>query len=153
MAVGHHFVYFPPQVGLSQLLPDGTDVLHAPGKPFNRRLWAGGKVKFPPEGGPLLNGRRAVCVEGIRGAEVRGRPGQEKVFVNIERRIATTEEEEDEESVRTRIWRDDENETGSAVIERRDLVFLRDRQTAEYSPPVIVDDDKAHYESRIVKCA
>ncbi|OJD23536.1 hypothetical protein ACJ73_05114, partial [Blastomyces percursus] len=40
MPAGHHLVYFPPQVPTSQLLPDGTDVLHYPGPPFNRRMWA-----------------------------------------------------------------------------------------------------------------
>src|SRR5436189_5904738 len=41
MPRGHHLVYFPRAVPSSQLLPDGTDILHSPGHPFNRRMWAG----------------------------------------------------------------------------------------------------------------
>lgn len=132
MAVGHHLVYFPPQVTLSQLLPDGTDILHAPGEPFNRRMWAGGRARFPQEGGPLLDGKRAVCVEVIRDVTLKGRVGEEKVFVNIERRIATVEEGEDEENIRSRICRNDEEDPGDAVvIERRDLVFLREKTSEQ----------------------
>lgn len=125
MAVGHHLVYFPPQVRQSQLLPDGTDVLHTPGHPFDCRMWAGGRVRFPKQGGPLLNGRRAVCLEGIREVKIKGREGEEKVFVGIERRVAEVEEEEGEESIRTRLWMEDEEDHGDAVIERRNLVFMR----------------------------
>ncbi|KAL2013469.1 hypothetical protein VTN00DRAFT_994 [Thermoascus crustaceus] len=148
MAVGHHLVYFPPQVTLSQLLPDGTDILHAPGEPFNRRMWAGGRARFPQEGGPLLDGKRAVCVEVIRDVTLKGQAGEEKVFVNIERRIATVEEGEDEEDIRGRICRDDEEDPGDAVvIERRDLVFLREKTSEQLRA------DKAQFgnNNRIVK--
>ncbi|GAD95828.1 conserved hypothetical protein [Paecilomyces variotii No. 5] len=128
MAVGHHLVYFPPQVTLSQLLPDGTDVLHTPGEPFNRRMWAGGRVRFPQQGGPLLDGRRAVCIEGIRDVRVKGLNGEEKIFVSIERRVATVGEQETEEEIRNRVWQASEEDFGDAeIIEKRDLVFLREK--------------------------
>ncbi|OAX80855.1 hypothetical protein ACJ72_04802 [Emergomyces africanus] len=160
MPAGHHLVYFPPQVPTSQLLPDGTDILHYPGPPFNRRMWAGGWVRFnnnnfPPitnknknnknnsndnndnnnnvsndnRGRLLLNGQRAVCMEGIRDVSVKGKEGDEKVFVGVERRVAAVAEGEDEEEVRRRVWTEDEGEWGDAVVvERRNLVFMRDRK-------------------------
>lgn len=150
MAVGHHLVYFPPQVTLSQLLPDGTDILHTPGEPFNRRMWAGGRARFPQEGGPLLNGKRAVCVEVIRDVTLKGRPGEEKVFVSIERRVATVGEGEAEEDIRSRVCREDEEDPGDAVIiERRDLVFMREKTSEQ------LRKDKAQFgnNNRIVKRA
>lgn len=150
MAVGHHLVYFPPQVTLSQLLPDGTDVLHTPGEPFNRRMWAGGRVRFPQQGGPLLDGRRAVCIEGIRDVKVKGLDGQEKIFVSIERRVATVGEQETEEEIRSRVWQASEEDFGDAeIIERRDLVFLREKT------PEQLQNDKASFSKggRIVKRA
>lgn len=150
MAVGHHLVYFPPQVTLSQLLPDGTDVLHTPGEPFNRRMWAGGRVRFPQQGGPLLDGRRAVCIEGIRDVKVKGLSGEEKIFVSIERRVATVGEQETEEEIRSRVWQAGEEDFGDAeIIEKRDLVFLREKT------PEQLENDKASFSKggRIVKRA
>lgn len=133
---GHHIAYFPTPTTESALLDDGTDVLHCPGPPFTRRLWAGGFVRFPPEGGPLLDGGRAVCIEGIRDVRVTGKQGDEKVFVNIERRIARVEDEtEDEHNIRQRVWTQNPNEQGdAAVIERRDLVFLRETPSNTQQP-------------------
>lgn len=128
MAPGHHLVYFPPQVTLSQLLADGTDVLHMPGNPFNRRLWAGGRVRFPVSGGPLLNGSRAVCLETIRDVAVKGREGEEKVIVGIERRVGVVDERESHQSVRERIWTENAEDPGVAsVIETRNLIFMREK--------------------------
>ncbi|KLJ09462.1 hypothetical protein EMPG_15112 [Blastomyces silverae] len=156
MPAGHHLVYFPPQVPTSQLLPDGTDTLHYPGPPFNRRMWAGGWVRWynsnnnnngnkgnkdnnnvndhnaakAPRHKPLLlDGQRAVCMEGIRDVSVKGKEGDEKVFVGVERRVAVVGEGEDEEVIRRRVWTKDEGEWGDAVVvERRNLVFMRDRE-------------------------
>lgn len=135
LAPGHHLVYFPSQVTLSQLLPDGTDVLHSPGQPFNRRLWAGGRVRFTETGsGPLLDGSRAVCIETIRNVTSKGTGYEEKIFVSIERRIGIVGEGEDENSIRDRIWTEDEEQTGQAsVIENRTLVFMRDKTREEVS--------------------
>lgn len=128
MPPGHHLVYFPPQVTLSQLLPDGTDILHTPGEPFNRRLWAGGKVRFPDRAGPLLDGRRAVCLETIRDVVVKGLEGEEKIIVSIERRVGVVKEGEDDQSVRGRIWKENEEDPGAAsVIETRNLIFMREK--------------------------
>ncbi|PCH10504.1 hypothetical protein PENOC_000200 [Penicillium occitanis (nom. inval.)] len=126
MPSGHHLVYFPPQVTLSQLLPDGTDILHTPGEPFNRRLWAGGKITFPQLGAEssnlLLNGQRAVCVENINNVDVHGSEGNEKILVTIDRRFTEVHEHEDETQIRARVA-----SNGSEVlVEKRTLFFMRD---------------------------
>lgn len=128
LPISHHLVYFPTPTALSSLLPDGTDTLHSPGGSFTNRLWAGGHIRFPRTGGPLLDGSRAAIVEGIRSVRVSGPTGAEKVFVGIERRVSSVEEGEPDHSVRARIWteEEDEAEQGDAIIiERRDLCFLR----------------------------
>ncbi|KAL4926112.1 uncharacterized protein BDV17DRAFT_283559 [Aspergillus undulatus] len=145
----HHLVYFPPQVTLSQLLPDGTDTLHFPGKPFNRRLWAGGSVRFADTKKLLLDGSRAVCIEGIREVIVKGQPGDEKIIVRIGRHIDTVREEETEIDLRKRIWDEVEDAGAHApVIETRDLVFMRDKTTDQ-----LAQDKAAFFQaSRTIKC-
>lgn len=139
LAPGHHLIYFPPQVTLSQLLPDGTDVLHSPGEPFNRRLWAGGRVRLPIPSGPPLDGSRAVCLETIRDVAVKGQEGEEKIFVRIERRVGIVKEQEEEHHSRERIWKENEEDPGQAsVIETRNLVFMREKTREQ------LDHDKVH---------
>ena len=150
MAPGHHLVYFPPQVTLSQLLPDGTDILHSPGDPFNRRLWAGGKVRFPTLDGPLLDGSRAVCLETIRDVTVKGPKGEEKIVVSIERRVGVVEEQEEEHEIREKIWTENEEENGQAsIIETRNLIFMREKTQEQ------LENDKKNFEenNRNIKCA
>ncbi|KAJ5787457.1 hypothetical protein N7457_002447 [Penicillium paradoxum] len=147
LPVGHHLIYFPPQVTLSQLLPDCTDTLHTPGEPFNRRLWAGGNLRIPVCS-PQLDGSRAVCIESIRNVTVKGREGDEKVIVTIERRIGNVPEEETVEQTWNRIWKENEADAGeSSVIENRDLVFMRLKTSAQ------IEADKAQFgkPDRIVK--
>lgn len=137
---GHHLVYFPPQVTLSELLRDGTDVLHTPGAPFHRRLWAGGNVLFPRSAPLILNGQRAVCVENISNVNIKGREGEEKIFVTIERRFSTVAEDEDESQLRDRVVN-----SSDVLIENRDLVFLREQHLEARQ----ASSGKA---SRLVKC-
>ncbi|PYH40669.1 uncharacterized protein BP01DRAFT_419281 [Aspergillus saccharolyticus JOP 1030-1] len=147
---GHHLVYFPPQVSLSRILPDGTDCLHFPGYPFTRRLWAGGSVRFPATRDLLLDGRRAVCIETIRDVLATGPAGKEKVTVKVERRIGTVREGEHHSQIRARIWKDEEADLGhSSVIEHRNLVFMRDKT------PEQLTGDRANFRrpSRTIKCA
>ncbi|KAI9037370.1 pseudouridine synthase CBF5 [Aspergillus affinis] len=150
LPAGHHLVYFPPQVTLSQLLADGTDTLHSPGAPFNRRLWAGGRVRFPTRSGLALDGSRAVCIETIRDIVCKGRPGEEKVIVRIERRMGPVQESEQEDSIRKRIWRENEEDFGlSSIIENRDLIFMREKSPEELAR----DQVNFQTQQRIVKCA
>lgn len=126
----HHLVYFPPAIPGSQLLPDGTDPLQSPGPPFVRRMWGGGAVRFTnnQQKRLYLDGKRAVCVEGIRDVTIKGKEGDEKIFVGIERRVGRCEEDEGEDSIRGRLWRDKEESFGEAgLIERRNIVFMRER--------------------------
>ncbi|KAL4902448.1 hypothetical protein BDW74DRAFT_158596 [Aspergillus multicolor] len=128
----HHLVYFPPQVTLSQLLGDGTDILHTPGAPFNRRLWAGGGLRFAATNRLRLDGGRAVCIERIRDVIVKGQAGEEKIIVKIERLIGTVQEEETEPEIRKRIWSDSEAmDAHTSILENRDLVFMRDKTAAQ----------------------
>ncbi|KAI9371118.1 hypothetical protein BJX61DRAFT_43818 [Aspergillus egyptiacus] len=137
---GHHLVYFPPQVPLSQLLPDGTDTLHIPGAPFNRRLWAGGSVKFSSTRNLLLDGGRAVCIESVRDVITKGQSGEERIVVRIERQIGKVGEKETENEIRTRIWCDSADiGPHTSIIENRDLVFMRDK-TADQ-----LEEDKAKF--------
>lgn len=148
LPIGHHLIYFPPQVTLSQLVPDGCDVLHTPGEPFNRRMWAGGNVRFPTAG-PLLDGSRAVCIESIRNVTIKGREGDEKVIVTIERRVGTVPEGETEEETWNRIWQENEADLGnSSLIENRDLIFMR-AKTAEQ---IALDREQFSEPTRFVKC-
>ncbi|KAI9813748.1 MAG: hypothetical protein M1827_003538 [Pycnora praestabilis] len=134
LAPTHHLIYFPPPIPSSQLLPDGTDPLQSPGLPFVRRMWAGGAVRWNKDDKHWLrlDGRRAVCVEGIRDVMIKGQGGDEKVFVGIERRVGRCGEEEGEESVRKRLWMEEEGEDGeSGVVERRNIVFMKEKSKEE----------------------
>jgi len=107
---GHHLVYFPPATDLANLLPDGTDALHSPGRPFTRRMWAGGSIDF--RSSIPAEGQRYKCVERITDVQARGLEGEEKVFVDITRTIFpefTAELKEKEEP---------------SVVEVRKLVFM-----------------------------
>ena len=93
MRPGHHLVYFPPVDRLSELLPDGTDPNQSPGEPFVRRMWAGGQLTFRPSAESThrltLSGKYAsVCVEKISEVFIRGAPGDERIFVTIQRFIS-----------------------------------------------------------------
>lgn len=83
----HHVVYFPPAVPLSSLLPDGTEPLHSPGPPFYRRMWAGGSINLNSYEDSLQTGVEAICQERIRDVTIKGRKGEEKIYVTIERSI------------------------------------------------------------------
>lgn len=134
---GHHLVYFPPAIPNAELLPDGTDTLHSPRAPtpFTRRLWAGGSVNFNPllASHLYLSGSGAACVEGIRDVTIKGKEGDEKVFVHIERRYGKSTgrrlrtykaEGRLDEGIIESIWKGN----GAAVVETRNLVFLRARE-------------------------
>ncbi|KAM7195941.1 mesaconyl-C4 hydratase [Naviculisporaceae sp. PSN 640] len=55
----YHLVYFTPSDLESDLGPDGTDQPFAPGPPFTRRMWAGGRVRWNPDN-PLRVGDRVT---------------------------------------------------------------------------------------------
>jgi len=145
---GHHLIYFSAQLPGSQLLPDGTDTLHSPGAPFHRRMWGGGSILFNVEKkhGLDLDGTRAVCLEKITDVKVKGKEGDEKVFVGLERKVGMIgrklsdrahdgyDEEwplnmEERLKVLDGISGGEEvgGMDGLALVERRELVFMRER--------------------------
>ncbi|GAB7347790.1 hypothetical protein MBLNU459_g5331t1 [Dothideomycetes sp. NU459] len=148
LPIPHHLLYFEPTKPPSDLLADGTNPDQSPGDPFSRRMWAGGSVLYNTANPLYMDNSRGVCVEGIRDVAIKGKPGDEKVFVGIERRLAgLTKEENDalascgqdeakvsdlEEAVRKRLWMASDTDFGPAsVIERRNIVFMRERSGAE----------------------
>ena len=123
---GHHLVYFTTPSHPSSLLPDGTDDHHYPGGPFTLRLWAGGCVRFNKL--IKLNGRAGILRESIKDVRVTGSSGSEKIFLEIERRIALGQPENnwlkylDQQALLEAA--DDSDACG--IVESRTLCFLRD---------------------------
>ncbi|KAK2476445.1 hypothetical protein H9L39_11669 [Fusarium oxysporum f. sp. albedinis] len=116
---GHHLVYFPIQLPPSRLIPDGADPDHSPGPPYTRRVWAGGEVIF--RGDEMkLDARPAICKEKIEDVTLRGKEGEEKVFVDVWRKYGTGHEIE--------------GRTEWDIEERRTLVFMRDEEGTASSP-------------------
>ena len=128
----HHLLYFNSAYPENQLLADGTDPNQSPGPPFIRRMWAGGYVRWNPERAISVDSSRYACVEGIRDVIIKGKPGEEKVFVGIERRFGPVEKGETESLVRERLWEENEDDFGvSRLIERRNIVFMHERTPEE----------------------
>ncbi len=119
----HHLVYFPPPTPLSSLLPDGTDPLHSPGDPFNRRMWAGGSINLKNHQNSLRTRSHAHCHERIRDVTIKGREGEEKIYVQIERSISHPQRSE---SLEGPPEKGSPLPTDEGLIELRNLVFLRD---------------------------
>jgi hydroxyacyl-ACP dehydratase HTD2-like protein with hotdog domain len=120
-----HLLHFNPSPPPHTLLPDGTDPALSPGAPWTRRMWAGGVLRFPSQ--LPLDRRWAVCAERVvdvrlRPADPAGRRG-ELVFVALERRVGSVVEGESEIETRARL---EAEGGGCAVIERRELVFMRE---------------------------
>ncbi|KAG8668633.1 hypothetical protein FPOAC2_07933 [Fusarium poae] len=116
---GHHLVYFPIQLPPSRLIPDGADPDHSPGSPYTRRVWAGGEVTFRGDG-MKLDARPVICREKIEDVTLKGKDGEEKVYVDIWRRYGTSHEAEGREE-----W---------DIEERRTLVFMREEKDSASSP-------------------
>ncbi|KAI1028009.1 hypothetical protein LB505_002246 [Fusarium chuoi] len=119
---GHHLVYFPIQLPPSRLIPDGADPDHSPGPPYTRRVWAGGEVIFRGDD-MKLDARPAICKESIEDVTLRGKEGEEKVFVDVWRKYGTGHETD--------------GRTEWNIEERRTLVFMRDEEgsASSSSPP------------------
>lgn len=141
----HHVVYFPPPAPLSSLLPDGTEPLHSPGPPFHRRMWAGGSINLKTYEDSLKTGVGAVCQERIRDVTIKGREGEEKIYVTIERSIKQAMPSDLSENPRkgkdSLIPGSDEN-----INELRNLVFLRNDAFR-----VSVSADASHAPTKSIK--
>jgi hydroxyacyl-ACP dehydratase HTD2-like protein with hotdog domain len=75
---GFHLAYFPTSTSESELFPDGTDILHAPDRTWQYRLWAGGRIDFHA---PIALRAKHMLRERIADVKIRG----PRVFVRIER--------------------------------------------------------------------
>lgn len=123
---GHHLVYFPIQLPPSKLIPDGADPDHSPGPPFTRRVWAGGEVVYGKRWREMtLSCSPVVCREKVEDVSLRGREGEEKVFVDVWRRYGIGHDQVEER----REWE---------IEERRTLVFMREEETSTSSPPRLI---------------
>ncbi|OTA66474.1 hypothetical protein K449DRAFT_402549 [Hypoxylon sp. EC38] len=112
---GHFLVYFPLQKTASELCPDGTDPMHSPGAPFERRMWAGGSIEFNDDF--RLDSSSVVCKESIDEVTVKGSEGQEKIFVDVLREYM---KKTDFENTSLRGL-----PMAQGIRERRSLVFMR----------------------------
>lgn len=111
----YHLVHFPLQLAVSELIPDGTDPFPIPGAPFERRLWAGGRIAWHRGAVLRARGQAAVCRETIEDVRVKGRAGDEKIFVDVTRRYGDR----------------GFAPGGEAFTETRTLVFQRERSAEE----------------------
>ncbi|KAF2026639.1 hypothetical protein EK21DRAFT_115587 [Setomelanomma holmii] len=151
--VGHHLVWFNASMPVDKLLPDGTDPLQSPGEPWVRRMWAGGSVRIEPEAyyaqsTGFATGSSVVCAERISDVQLRGHDDTAKIFVTIERRFARYDAIRERyktpspgiqgiskrgpgpqyhfrEQLRNEDWED------AILVEKRNLVFLKDKTAAE----------------------
>ena len=121
---GFHLIYFPPATRESELLPDGTDPLQWPGEPYVRRMWAGGSIQFNIGKAARLRGSRGACVERITEVVTKGKPGEEKIFINLERRMGTVLNQQTARKLR-------QNNDGKR------LVPLRRKYAARVSPETV----------------
>jgi hypothetical protein len=166
LPIGHHLVYFNPYVLEDDLLPDGTDAIHSPGPPFNRRLWAGGRLNIDvakyftgPSAWKL--GTPFVCLERITNVHLRGEHDAAKIFITIQRRFASIESLDHyrsglagrKQTVQDAALLDGfrnelvtEDDWGSAsMIEERDIVFLKDRTQDELDAFIAGDFPPVRY--------
>ena len=102
LPAGWHWASFPPLTRRSELGADGIEARGSflPPVPLPRRMWAGGRLRFP---GVVRIGERATrtsTIESVRSKEGRSGP---LVFVTVRHRV--------------------EGSTGVAVDEEQDLVF------------------------------
>ncbi|CAM1508935.1 Fc.00g026740.m01.CDS01 [Cosmosporella sp. VM-42] len=87
---GYHLVYFTPNGTEDDLGADGTDRNFNASEPFTRRMWAGGKMKWPASSeGPLLRVGDEVeeRTRLLRATAKKSRSAGEMVLVEVEKEI------------------------------------------------------------------
>jgi hydroxyacyl-ACP dehydratase HTD2-like protein with hotdog domain len=152
---GYHQVYFNPAYEEGHLLSDGTDRAHSPGWPFEKRLWGGGSLIFNHEGKWMMkNGYLGILQEDIENVQVKGKEGEEKIFVTVSRKAAMGVALGIRRNLATQRWPPDlrtlegtnlkEGKLGRlALEEKKTLVFMRTktdeelRQSLEAEPRII----------------
>jgi len=136
---------FNAQLPSSKLLSDGTDPLHSPGGPWERRMWAGGAVRFNPS---FRSGseevmepwKRVTCFERIKDVRLQGTGIEAKIFVTIERSFGHTQGPKAGAKRRSKdfVHAGDSQQVGhdddwgvTMLKEERNLVFLKPKTAAE----------------------
>ena len=105
---GYHLAYFTPAALPNELGSDGTDVAYTPGQPFNRRMWAGGELRWG-QNNNLCVGQSVTESTHIVAAEPkRTRLGEDMIVVRVQKAF--------------------ENSKGVALIDLRDWVFRAELQ-------------------------
>ena len=134
MPPGYQMVYFPFQGPLSSLMDDGTDPAHSPGAPYSRRMWAGGFMHFYRPI-PFYSENRQ-CNETIRNVEIKGKEGEEKVFVLLKRSVL-------------------EDNPAPLMVEGRTLVFMRghNEQKTLSKPRFVKPPSSPHYSHTLTPTA
>lgn len=100
LPAGYHLVYFTPSQLEDQLGTDGTDTTFNPPKPFTRRMWAGGELRWTGKENLLRAGQSVTETSKLTSAEGKvTKKGEEMVVVGVEKMF--------------------ENENGLALIDRR----------------------------------
>ncbi|KAK6354181.1 hypothetical protein TWF730_008593 [Orbilia blumenaviensis] len=148
-----HFAYFNGYTQEEDLSPDGYISTQAPGGPWTRRMWAGGKLTYNrmPEkrqkgqdkgarrARPLDVGRRAFCHETVEDVQMKGEPGSpnEMMFVHLRRKLWATGYIVREPTKSPKIKEIDEFDDSKVIlpdeevplIEQRVLVYMRQKPT------------------------
>jgi hypothetical protein len=156
LPLGNHLISFNPAVSTPELLPDGTDASQSPGGPWVRRMWAGGSIQLRPS--DYYHFTRGFAIDShitgtecIKHVRLHGEGDTAKIFVTIERRFVRTDRlgytfkagcnslgKEGVEKLRSSLERQIRDDDGdgdgwgdSILKEERNLVFLKERTTAE----------------------
>ena len=122
---GYHLAYFTPAVLPHELGRDGTDLTFSPDRPFTRRMWAGGELRWMRDN-PLRVGDVAVETTKLLSAEPKAtRTGEEMILVGVEKTF--------------------ENADGVALVDRRDWVFRAELPDIPSPPVPDVNDNLAAF--------
>lgn len=101
---GYHLAYFTPSQCEDQLGSDGTDTTFNPPRPFTRRMWAGGELRWTGRENLLEVGDEVTETTRLVSAEGKiTKKGEEMVVVGVEKSF--------------------ENDKGLALIDQRYIFF------------------------------
>ncbi|KAJ6787051.1 hypothetical protein PWT90_03190 [Aphanocladium album] len=113
---GYHLVYFTPDGVEADLGPDGSDRTYNAAAPFSRRMWAGGKMKWPSE-------KASICV----GDEVEERTTLLSATAKKSRSAG--------EMVLVEVVKELEGAQGVAIVDKRSWVFRPEVDLSNASAP------------------
>ena len=100
---GYHLAYFTPAALPHDLGLDGTDIAFSPEKPFTRRMWAGGELRWDPTNRLTVGDDARETTQLLTADPKVSRTGEEMIVVGVEKKFETVR--------------------GPALVDRRDWVF------------------------------